>query len=790
MPGTIFNNNIESFNSLDLGFDQYGYITHERMNLKAPSVQIPGRQPLFFAPQEGERGLAIQFVYIGKNYRNDIDQFASKLYNSKQPHRIILTGEDDRYYVALVSSLPTVEEYEDRGFVDVGAQLLRNFALRRWRDDEINPSNDEINFSMPIVPAQTTFDLKGSTIVIPYCNEGIELPLSLELTGVHSPIIVANGATASYEGRASRLSLDLEAMKATEKNGIRDIDQSRRLTGDRIILPHGLQYLRVHYELQEGVVIKDVHNTASDFLKGEAVNLMIRDGATIKSENNILLIRADESEDEQELPDAVQSLPLDNPTFTRDSLAYNENGAEVGIDKPRFYSGRYGNGLLIEEPVTQELTNADLATLTEWTSSGITITDGYRGVAQVVRASGGQPVNLSQDIPATEGEAITIQTLMRKVGEVDYCELRLDFLDESDNLIGEESKPVTADLTNDWQQFSVTATAPTGTAKVRCHVISDGGTLQNQCEVEVTMPMATKTAYTWGWHLSGTKEAEVVMITEPSIFNDQAGDFGIFAYEDGTNRSGYVFDSDGSKRFALHRDGAGYHLLINGSNLVTVLIPAIGWHYWEIRWNGTAVEVYLDGERVHQETVAVRFDHTKLYLGCKNDGTSQWNSLLDSLLISNAARSDYYDPRSGNPSIDEKVSYYLPMSTIQPGDGTITTTLVAQSGGMYTSPEINLSTEQLVRRARLLFRQNGKGSVLLEYRMSRNGDWGDWRPVGFDGSIPGIRAGQSLDEVKFQYRVFFHTYNVNDPQALEQIALEVVGEYLGQLTIKNRKRLI
>src|SRR5690606_19731793 len=97
-----------------------------------------------------------------------------------------------------IVELPTVDRPRLFSTAEVTARLLRNHSLRRWRDDEITPDNSEINFSMPIVPVKTEHDLTGSSIVIPYHNEGIELPLVLELEGVDKPTIISGDTSARY----------------------------------------------------------------------------------------------------------------------------------------------------------------------------------------------------------------------------------------------------------------------------------------------------------------------------------------------------------------------------------------------------------------------------------------------------------------------------------------------------------------------------------------------------------------------------------------------------------------
>ncbi|MBA4542004.1 phage tail family protein [Thermoactinomyces daqus] len=151
--------------------------------------------------------------------------------------------------------------------------------------------------------------------------------------------------------------------------------------------------------------------------------------------------------------------------------------------------------------------------------------------------------------------------------------------------------------------------------------------------------------YATGWQPYGTARNAETLTYKASILNAAQGTAELWAYEEGENAvRRYLLDIDGSSRFSLYRDTDGkYHVVFNGTDAMSTNAPAVGWHHVAIRWNGMDVALFIDGAQAASATLAdaVAFTGaTKLYVGSRNDGTLQWNGLLDDLMISNIARSD------------------------------------------------------------------------------------------------------------------------------------------------------
>ncbi|MDR6225453.1 hypothetical protein [Desmospora profundinema] len=771
MQGTIFESRDGSFDSLDFSFRQVGWVELDRIALEMESTPIPGSDPLFFQPQQGERSFSLSYVYRGRDYHNDLTKFANKLYHSRLPLRIILAEEDDRFYVAQVVQLPTKGQHRQLGTVEISVQLHRNYAFRRWRDDEIHPDNRDIHFQMPIVPVRTEYDLTGSTAVIPYFNEGMDLSPVLELNGVDYPTVLAGDSTAMYKGRSRRkIQLDFNTLKARE-NGT---DQSVLLTGDQVVIPHGYQLLRLHYHKPDEVVKKIIHDTENDFRAGEMQNLRIG-GDT-------------------ETGGAVESRIRAAPAFLRPSDGYHDDGTEVGPDQPRLTEGRFRQAIRIEEAVTQHLSHADWNSLSTWvTSAGISPTGNNQGVARTLQASadaGKSRVWLYQSVAAAPGETITLQTFLRKAGAVDYAELRLSFYDSSQTFISNSAvtNDVTSQLSDEFDSYSVTAVAPANTASVRAYVLYDGGTQRQNCEYEAVMPMLTKTPHVWGWHRDGTKAAETLTVENTGLFHNGEGSIGVWAYEDGSNRRGCLWQltPPGSGLQLNRRDNGTMNVETTDGLLFEILTPEAGWHYWEVRWQNHTMEVYLDGEIAQQtDGTDARLTNHPLDLETADqfqighrDGLLQWNHKINSVKITTAAPLPYDIQRE--PKADGITSYLLlPNREMTP-----------KSGGEYTSASLDISTDRTIRHGQLDFEQSAGGSVIFESSLFLGGEWTMFEPVAYDGTLPGIGPDTDLTGARLRYRVRFQTYDATKLHRLYQVGLTLTSEREGKLIIKNRKRLI
>lgn len=176
--------------------------------------------------------------------------------------------------------------------------------------------------------------------------------------------------------------------------------------------------------------------------------------------------------------------------------------------------------------------------------------------------------------------------------------------------------------------------------------------------------------YPTGWHPYGsTRNPETAYI--PIELNDEQGTIELWIYEDGRAYDRYVFDA-GALSLRKASDG-NYYVKVNGTDATPAISPpSTGWRHWAVRWNGTTVDVFIDGDVVASFTFddPIDFENDRLYVGCSENGM-QWNERIDDIRISSVARSDteiaaIYN--SGEPApVDDQTEYKIPFdNTLAP----------------------------------------------------------------------------------------------------------------------------
>lgn len=832
MPNTRFENIHRVFHSMDDHFEQVDYFIHDRSALKVNGVEIPGSHPLYFLPTEDGRELVIRFLYVGENYRSDIDSFAQKLYNQRLPHRIILEEEDDRYYVGLILSLPSMGEHESIGRVEASVQLLRNYALRRWTDHEVRPENTEIDFGMPIVPVQTEWKLTGSSILIPYYNEGTDVPPVLEVTGVDYITVFFDGKEARYDGKVQeKLLLDFETM--TAKDGQTVVDD--RFIGDQILIPHGEHHLRLLYQPRLSKVVSVSHDTLGQFSKGTTNNVEITQDAVRSKERLTPVYIANNSE--------VPSYPKEGYNEFDGTPAFYTDDAGNHVYLPRLTFGKWGKAVVVEDQITQQLKDSLFTVLTDdngvelptslWKLQGAAVV-GQLGVCNIIESdpslhpSGSGPIQAMQTFPQTSGN-FNAGALIRKTGEVDYLSMRLVFRDSTkilaskEEVIVDKSKGIDP-LDSEWGRYWIHAVAPAGTEQVEFYPLYDGGIVRENLAVEVTMPTVSKSDFPRIWLPAGgtipsNRRAEddlYIPLTgaNEDLLNPSAGEIAMWFYEDAfqrVNNTCYLFDTNGKmeNRFSLVKmDDATFTLRVNNTEVIQgIRNPGKGWRLVQVQWENDTFQVLMDGvlatktddtEAKVTEVIPNFTGLTELRIGQEYTNEECWNMPIDSLRISNRSRFQEHPVTSEsirnlleNPLlVDEHVVYFTDFNDFSPVDRNFR----VESAGVYTSSSISIGTgrpDVSIKKGTLSVVQRG-GSVPVETSLNTGSGFGPWVPVGANGSIHGIGPDVDLSNAQLRYRGFFHTRDVKDPQELRTVNIDLItqSQTEAKVVIKNRKRLV
>jgi len=335
MDWVLFETNERRFKTDDFSFYLVGTYTLPRISHDPVSTQIPGSYPVHFTPQYETKDLELSFAYGGAAYQADIDRLSSALFNSRQPFRMILGFANDRYYIVQPVSLEDEPRLNVAGDVSLQVRLLRNYALRRWRDDEITPDNPDINFSMPIVPVKTQYELSGSSALIPYYNEGVDLPLLIEIEGVDQPSIIVGDKQARYcRVVREKALIDTEHLTARE-NGI---DRSDCLSGESVTIPHGNHLIRLHYLIHPKIATRPTDERFEDFIQGTTVS----NTEVVQLEDNLGAVRGI-----MEGPGEYISRELDCSTKWRPRKAVlsfvQSEGGSIEFDTRLYLNGRWGD---------------------------------------------------------------------------------------------------------------------------------------------------------------------------------------------------------------------------------------------------------------------------------------------------------------------------------------------------------------------------------------------------------------------------------------------------------------
>ncbi len=352
------------------------------------------------------------------------------------------------------------------------------------------------------------------------------------------------------------------------------------------------------------------------------------------------------------------TLYLASGSLKRSSIAYNLNGNQVEVNQPRYEMADYDQGILIEEGTTQYLVNADFNSLTNWSyATGMVLTDSYYGAAKIVRASannGTTRTNINQRVePAAEGEVWTLQCDYRKIGEVEKVQSRIQFLDANNTVINYKNVDFTNQLTDGFKTFSVTATAPAGTARIRAYLGLDSSQRTNN-EFEICKPMLSKKSYATTWHAMGKRSVEILTIPAACMFNkgDWSVDLKYMPVDD-------LNDGNTEYLLRIYIDSNNYYQLYTTSGTTQLrasirsggvtfnspLGPVIEKnqnYYITLTGDGNQMKLFVNGVEYDPGTAYLEPAGPlpeNIYIGSTNSGSAQCNGIISELRISNLPRS-------------------------------------------------------------------------------------------------------------------------------------------------------
>jgi predicted phage tail component-like protein len=371
-----------------------------------------------------------------------------------------------------------------------------------------------------------------------------------------------------------------------------------------------------------------------------------------------------------------QVIEAPNPTFSRSSVAYKQDGTQVAADVPRFEPGKFGQAVMVEEGTTNELLNTDIegtlgsaptsflapagnsrvvsndlpgigpnGLVAKHTRNPSSTTDSNIGYQMVVNL----PVNTA--ITASVWVYIPSTTVVTKVV------LSLEGK-------GIASVSASADLTkrDQWQRVVVSGITDADggdvSAVLRVDTSVDGQVIYSDCWQLERKPYATT------WHKTtsstATRSPETLTIPTAGVLSPQEGTVECWVYvndlikrTDGVYRViWYALPVGGTANGWLVLDhygnSANWRIAVkNGSTSATYSISDSytpnGWHLFSLTYNKSdgSIRLLIDGVLRFSRTGApLPSSYDKMFVGLDPDGTRHCDTLIDDLRISSRARTD------------------------------------------------------------------------------------------------------------------------------------------------------
>ncbi|MGI6125167.1 MAG: LamG domain-containing protein, partial [Acetivibrionales bacterium] len=453
-------------------------------------------------------------------------------------------------------------------------------------------------------------------------------------------------------------------------------------------------------------------------------------------------------------------------TFTRDSVAYLEDGTQVASGVPRFEDGKFGKGVLIEEGTTNVFSyptfntadssggwnhwgqigsigawgqNTDPSfifgnqTYSHWVENAAGATGdylihqapsldgqpGYSSIIFVCCMADGSPVTNGKCYPGwngRDGGAPNNQwTSIKQIGTSKFYECRVDGIhqDGTNDLIGVYIKP------GNKVYFS-----------------------RAQCERK---PYATS-------FVDGTRAAETLTIPTAGVLSPQEGTWGLWVYIDSTARrqvanqwptifripgvsSVGIFlyhDTDTATWELQTQNDVGTTSIVNYSDSYT----PDGWHHFAVAWKSGEIALFIDGVRritITNPNMPSGFA-ANAYIGSYAGSSYFLNTKHDELRIDKIARTDeeiqaWY--KANAPSTPDEYTTYLSHF-----DGSLSSERVPYACWESAPKDVSQASNKASGKAVITQTlNNGQVALYSASSPTSNGTYSDWALALPDGTL-------------------------------------------------------
>jgi len=342
-------------------------------------------------------------------------------------------------------------------------------------------------------------------------------------------------------------------------------------------------------------------------------------------------------------------------TFSRASVAYKQDGAQVAANLPRFEPGKFGQAVMVEEGTTNNLPNNRFANTSNWAF----FTDG--GGTFTVASNWGKITRgtvtftfIRQPRVATV-PANTAQTFSTtfKNNVVGQAGIRVALLRADGSLIAGPESTITLDNSGGTKRFSLTASAAEEAARTFVDVLLGTAYRHNPRPdfVEFSYAQLETKPYATSF-IDGTRSPETLTVPTAGVLSPTAGTMEQYARllrSPGTNEQ-FIFDGAGAaanQNLQVLIATNGRPTLRYGTGAATVEIQGATawvkdtWYAIAWKWEAAGVKLLVNGAVVASSATAPSLAFgANAFLGSRADNALHLGGLIDDLRISSRARTD------------------------------------------------------------------------------------------------------------------------------------------------------
>jgi len=344
-------------------------------------------------------------------------------------------------------------------------------------------------------------------------------------------------------------------------------------------------------------------------------------------------------------------------TFTRNSIAYKEDGTPVRAGVPRFEEGKFGQAVLGEAGTENKI--ATPTTFAGWArldGGAVLDNDGsfYPSQAKFARVTTTAWGFQSNSIPAANGQTWSVSYIARRgTGDGEPC-AAIMIMNASNTHVSNISPTFSSrNIGSGWVRYEATFTinrADTGYICLRFYVTATNGGYH-----DFTLPQLEQKPYATSF-IDGTRSPETLTIPTAGVLNPQEGTVACWVKLSHLNPNDYnAFFTSGDAgapdpRILIMRefeggdvnkirvwDGDGSSEAILTS--VTTLQAGI-WYYVAFTWSPSGRKLYVNGVLEASNTRSNNLGFATLAKIGSWLSRGYLNGLIDDLRIDNIARSD------------------------------------------------------------------------------------------------------------------------------------------------------